>query len=368
MPHWIHTAFAALSIATCLPVQAGIAYRFTSPAYTQVKNFTPPCGPLDGHCQTLPEGERVRGYFVTAAPLPANLSIGTNSYGLVSDWKFSNGTIELTPSSPGVRVLKFQLATNDAGEITDSLIEISRWTDGAASGHVTGERVEYVHAVVTQSTIDASATMGRTVLNGGCTIIISSTVMPDTCLGHNPLSSSSTATYPPGGVWEIDAPRVSIGNASASEAAGSVTFTVSLSDAPDAPVSVNWHTLDDSAAAGSDYTAASGTLTWPQGNKDPQQITITLRDDALHEPDKTFSVQLDGFTGIVGGASTTGVGTIVDDDTTPSAGNARPVPALSAAALALLSVTLSAWGFSVGARKRPPAGDKSDHLNDERSH
>lgn len=196
MNRWIHTALAALALAVGLPAQAATSYRFTSPVYTSVTNFTPPCGPFDGTCQTLAAGERVRGTFTTTAPLPANLSIATNSYGLVSGWSFSNGTITLTPASPGVRVLNFRLATNSAGEITDSLVEITRWTDGAASGHVTGERVEYLRA---------SISPGTTMVNGTCTLITTSSAgMADTCLGHNPIASSSHAAYPAGGIWARD--------------------------------------------------------------------------------------------------------------------------------------------------------------------
>jgi probable HAF family extracellular repeat protein len=90
------------------------------------------------------------------------------------------------------------------------------------------------------------------------------------------------------------------------------TFTVTLSSAYDAPVTVDWKTADGSATAGSDYKAASGTLTIPTG-KTTGTITVMVNGDRLPESQETFSVVLSNPTSasISSGVS---VGTIIDDE------------------------------------------------------
>ncbi|HYC91525.1 MAG TPA: ELWxxDGT repeat protein [Thermoanaerobaculia bacterium] len=68
-------------------------------------------------------------------------------------------------------------------------------------------------------------------------------------------------------------------------------FTVSLSQAAAAPVTVEWATADGTAAAGSDYDAASGTLTFAAGETS-KSITVIVRGDAAIEGNETFAVVL----------------------------------------------------------------------------
>ena len=69
------------------------------------------------------------------------------------------------------------------------------------------------------------------------------------------------------------------------------TFTVSLSQASNQPFSVDFATLDGSATAGSDYTAATGTLTFAAGETS-QTITVFVTGDTTSEADESFFVAL----------------------------------------------------------------------------
>ena len=65
-----------------------------------------------------------------------------------------------------------------------------------------------------------------------------------------------------------DEPRISINDVTVTEGntgTRPITFTVSLSAAYDVPVTVHYATANGTATAGSDYQAASGTLTIPAG-------------------------------------------------------------------------------------------------------
>ena len=95
-----------------------------------------------------------------------------------------------------------------------------------------------------------------------------------------------TGRVPPPPVADL-----SIGDAHVLEGTGALTFAVTLSRAATDPVTVDWATEDDSAAAGADYTASSGTLTFPAGAT-TQTVTVPVIDDAVVEPVKQLLLRL----------------------------------------------------------------------------
>ena len=99
----------------------------------------------------------------------------------------------------------------------------------------------------------------------------------------------------------------------------SVVFTVSLSAASDQPVTVNYATADGTATVGSDYMAATGTLTIPAGQT-TGTITVLVNGDRLSEPSETFVVNLSSPTNSTI-ADGQGVGTITDDEPRISIGD-----------------------------------------------
>jgi probable HAF family extracellular repeat protein len=112
-----------------------------------------------------------------------------------------------------------------------------------------------------------------------------------------------------------DEPRIIIGDVARSEGNAGTTafvFTVSLSAAYDAPVTVNFATANGTAKSNEDYTAASGTLTFAPGQT-TQTITVGVKGDKKKEANETFFVNLFGGSGalILDGQ---GLGTIQDDD------------------------------------------------------
>ena len=104
---------------------------------------------------------------------------------------------------------------------------------------------------------------------------------------------------------------ISVADAAATEG-GTMTFTVSLSRAPAAPISVDYHTGDGTAAAGEDYTAASGAVTFLP-TQQTKTVSVSLLDDGESEDDETFTLTLSNpSTGRLSDAQATGV--IADDD------------------------------------------------------
>ncbi|HEV3484250.1 MAG TPA: Ig-like domain-containing protein, partial [Vicinamibacterales bacterium] len=110
-------------------------------------------------------------------------------------------------------------------------------------------------------------------------------------------------------------PTLAISDASVAEGStGGTTplvFTVSLSVASSAPVTVNYQTLNGTASAGRDYTGMSGTLTFAPGEIS-KTIAVLVTADTNRENSETLSVRLS--TGSVTITRSEAYGTIINDD------------------------------------------------------
>ncbi len=79
---------------------------------------------------------------------------------------------------------------------------------------------------------------------------------------------------------------------SVSESGGTATITVNRILGSTGAVSVNYITSNGTATAGSDYTAASGVLSWGDGDTADQVITIAINNDAATEGNETIILTL----------------------------------------------------------------------------
>jgi hypothetical protein len=117
-------------------------------------------------------------------------------------------------------------------------------------------------------------------------------------------------------------PVVSIGNCAVVEGnSGSqpCALQVTLSAPPLLQATVSFATANGSASAGTDYTAASGTLTFAPGQT-LQTIAVSVQGDVAVEGDEDFAVNLSGLTNATPG-NLQGTGTILDDDATSLSAN-----------------------------------------------
>src|SRR5207248_2811742 len=75
------------------------------------------------------------------------------------------------------------------------------------------------------------------------------------------------------------------------------------------------------ATAGSDYTAASGTLSWAAGDTVAKTFTISITNDAVYESSETVKLTLSSPTGGASlGSPAAATLTIVNDDPPPATG------------------------------------------------
>jgi hypothetical protein len=114
-------------------------------------------------------------------------------------------------------------------------------------------------------------------------------------------------------------PALSIGGAPIAEGDGGTvdaTFTVSLSSPSGRTVSVDYSTADGLATAPADYVPASSTLTFAAGET-TKTVTVNVNGDTLDEANETFAVNLANASHATI-VDAQGVGTITDDDPTPT--------------------------------------------------
>jgi len=119
-------------------------------------------------------------------------------------------------------------------------------------------------------------------------------------------------------ITDDDSLSLSIADATtADESAALQSLTVTLANPSSTAVSVDYATADASAAAGSDYTAVSGTLTFNAGVTQ-QTISVGILADTQQEGTETFEVNLSNPTGGATVADSQAIVTITDDDGDPA--------------------------------------------------
>jgi Calx-beta domain/FG-GAP-like repeat len=142
---------------------------------------------------------------------------------------------------------------------------------------------------------------------------------------------------------DLALPTLSIGDVTITEGnAGTMaaSFAVTLSAASSQPVTVAYTTADGGATAGSDYQAASGTLTIPAGQT-TGTITALVNGDRLVELNETFVVNLSSPTNATI-ADGQGVGNIMDDEPRISIGDVTKREERKNTTQFVFTVTLSA--------------------------
>jgi hypothetical protein len=206
-----------------------------------------------------------------------------------------------------------------AGELDDLFVKInpagSAFLDVSYLG---GVETEYASAF----TIDAA----ENVYFGGTT---SSANYPTTAGAPQPARAGAAddtylakfATTPAGPAVVPGTVALSAATYSVNENAGTASVTVTRTSGSSGAISVSCTAATagaNTATAGSDYTAASTTLNWADGDAASKTCSVTIANDAADEPDETFTVSLGSVTGGASlGAPATAVVTIVDDDAAP---------------------------------------------------
>jgi len=235
------------------------------------------------------------------------------------------GTINNDDSQPTISINDVSVTEGNAGTtnagFTVSLSNASSQTitvNYATANNTATAGSDYVTASGT-----ATFTPGQTsqpvsvTVNGDTTFESNETFFVNLTSPTNATISDNQAT---GTINNDDSqPTISINDVSVTEGNAGTTsagFTVSLSNASSQTITVNYATADNTATAGSDYVAASGTVTFTPGQTS-QPLSVTVNGDLANEPNETFNVNLSNPTNATI-ADSQGIGTITDDDPQPA--------------------------------------------------
>ena len=130
------------------------------------------------------------------------------------------------------------------------------------------------------------------------------------CTGDGRMLSNSTSDTVRGPAG------ISVADTTAEENTdASIDFTVSLDRGASGTVTVDYETANGTATAGSDYTAASGTLTFAAGER-TKTVSVDLLDDTHDEGEETFTLTLSNASGAF----------ITDSEATGTIENHDPMP------------------------------------------
>jgi Ca2+-binding RTX toxin-like protein len=175
----------------------------------------------------------------------------------------------------------------------------------AATGTVSfaaGQATATVQVLVVNDTLVEGAETLTLNLSGGTNVTIGDGQAVAT------INSEDVAPPPP-------PPSVAVNDVSVNEGAGTLVFTVTRSGDLTGSSTVNYATANSTATAGSDYTAAMGTVTFAVGQA-TATVAVQITDDTLVESSETLTLDLSGGTNVTIGDSQ-GVGTINSEDVAP---------------------------------------------------
>lgn len=239
----------------------------------------------------------------------ATLGAATTTVTIVSDDPALRGTLALESATATVNEADGTITLNvDRTGGTDGVVSVSYATTAgtatsadftAASGTLTWQDGDaatrtIVVQISNDALVEADEAFAVTLSNqtGGATLGRASTTVT--------IVDDDYLTVP--GVLTLTQTATTV-----SETTTTVTFTVTRTGGVGGAVSVDYATADGTAAAGSDYTGAAGTLNWPNGDATSRTFTVTLINDTAYESDETFTVALSGPTGsvVLGNASAT---------------------------------------------------------------
>ena len=121
---------------------------------------------------------------------------------------------------------------------------------------------------------------------------------------------------------EDDTATLAVAGERVAEGSGRIRFEITLTAASSSEVTVSYATgsPDDSATAGEDYRAGSGTVHFGAGSAGVRTIEVIVHDDTTDEPDEQVTITLSNANNavFVGSATTlSAAGVIEDDDEQP---------------------------------------------------
>ncbi|OAD20373.1 outer membrane autotransporter barrel domain protein [Candidatus Thiomargarita nelsonii] len=174
-------------------------------------------------------------------------------------------TVERVNGSDGIATVNYATSNGATGSLT--------WLDGEMGSKT------FTVPIIDNTAIDGDKTVNLQLTNNSSVEIATLTIIDDDII----------ITEPP----EEEEGQIQFTTSlSVNESDEKVSLTVERVGSSKGEFSVNYATRDDTAIAGKDYEAATGTLTWRDGESGSKKISITIKNDKEFEEDETFSVEI----------------------------------------------------------------------------
>jgi predicted CxxxxCH...CXXCH cytochrome family protein len=204
-----------------------------------------------------------------------------------------------TSTSPINFTVVFSEATTNfaTGDVT-----ITGTAGGTKTATVTGSGTTYNVAVT------GMTTAGTVVASIGAGVATDAAGNGNTASTSTDASVGWTVSVVPGTI-ALSSATYSVG-----EADGTVTITASRTVGSAGAVGISYATSAGTATAGSDYTTATGTLSWAAGDSADKTFTVAIINDVVVESNETFNVTLSAPTGGATLGTSSAVVTIIDND------------------------------------------------------
>ena len=252
--------------------------------------------------------------------LPAFSTSSTSIAEGQSGTKSLNFTVSLSSASSST--ITMQYATNDISAKAGSDYLASNGTLTFAPG----EKSKTISVIINGDTdYENDESFGLTLTNA-----INATISTPSVTGL--IINDDTAPAPPLPTLVVNSVSVNEGNS------GTVplVYTVTLSAASVNGITVNYSTSDGTATNGTDYIGTSGVINFNPGEL-IKTISVNIYGDTTYEPDETFKLTISGAVGAII-ASSTGTGTIINDD-------ANPIPPATGNSIKQVVGYFAEWGI-----------------------
>ena len=239
---------------------------------------------------------------VIPPPVPGALQFSAATYSVVENVATATITATRTGGSSGAVGVSYATSngTATAGSDYTAASGTLSWADGDTASKT------FTVAIINDAVVEPNETVTLTLSapTGGATL---GPTNPAT------LTITNDDVPPPAGALQFSAATYTM-----AEGGGTATITVTRTGGSSGAVGVSYASSNGTATAGTDYTAASGTLSWVDGDTASKTFTVTILNDSVAETDETVNLTLSAPTGGAAlGSPNPATLTITDDDTAP---------------------------------------------------
>jgi hypothetical protein len=256
-----------------------VAISNTTP-YSGSKTFTVALSSPNAGATISSPGSATVTISGDSSPAAGSLSLSASSYAVAQNAGSMTVTVDRTGGSSGAINVEYATANGTAVAGTDYTAASGtlQWTDGDTASKTFSVPVSNAtpFAGSKSFTIALSGPGGGAAVSSPFTAIVSITGDASSAVGSLQLSASSYAV---------------------AQSAGSLTVTVHRTGGSSGVVSVAYATANDTAVAGTDYTATGGTLQWANGDAASKTFSVRVSNATAFSGSKTFTVTLSGATG-----------------------------------------------------------------------